>query len=258
MIVPPAVVGGLGLIMMMLEHEVQPSLADRMPNAGLPGWPVPDNLRPSAESIDALRSRAGQARTLTPYRSSKENRHDCPSRWEISGARRAGDGHRRRWSDGPTRRAAARPSHYSQFGDMARSLAVAWTSSESRARAVPSSPNAARFLVSLFRGQRVRPRPRAHQLPAECRGDPRHTLSVLLGRSELDESSAAHPREASLRASARHRPQLSSAREWPRRPGHRRDAPSPSTTRGTTARPKGVQLTHRTSGSMPSPRLDLP
>jgi len=60
---PGQSLAGWRLLMMMLEHEVHHrSQIDAY--AGLQGWPVPEHLRRSAESIDALQDaeRAKHAR----------------------------------------------------------------------------------------------------------------------------------------------------------------------------------------------------
>ena len=114
------------------------------------------------------------------------------------------------------------------------------------------SQNAARLLVELLRRQRVRPRARARQLPAQRR------------RGRATSSSTAARRCCSSTPSSRRRWRASSASTAPcsaRRPtasststaSSREPWASPTRTpprtinytSGTTARPKGVQLTHR-------------
>ena len=71
---------------------------------------------------------------------------------------------------------------YAQFASMARSLAATLDDlgvGESDRVAIVS-PNAARFLDQPVRGQRVRARARAGQLPAERGGDPLHHRALRL------------------------------------------------------------------------------
>ena len=113
------------------------------------------------------------------------------------------------------------------------------------------SHNSARLLTSLLRRQRLRPDPRADQLPAQRGRDRLHRralgASVLLVDPELDDDLAG--------VTAPHRFVIGDrGRRGPLRLDRRaRDRGTPDEdatatinyTSGTTARPKGVQLTHR-------------
>jgi acyl-CoA synthetase (AMP-forming)/AMP-acid ligase II len=142
---------------------------------------------------------------------------------------------------------------YARFGDMARSMAAALDDLGvgENERVAIVSPNAARFLVSLF-GVSVYGRilvPVNFRLnPEEIRYILEHSgASVLLVDPELDEPLRAIP--------VKHRVVLGAATDgqWFLRTGARprlRTSDENATasinyTSGTTARPKGVQLTHR-------------
>src|SRR5688572_32720935 len=142
---------------------------------------------------------------------------------------------------------------YARFGDMARSLAAALDDLAvgQNERVAIVSPNSARFLVSLF-GVSVFGRilvPVNFRLnPEEIRYILEHSgASVLLVDPELDEPlrgipvkhrivlGAATDEKCFLRTDAQ--PRLRTADE--------NATASINYTSGTTARPKGVQLTHR-------------
>ncbi len=143
---------------------------------------------------------------------------------------------------------------YAQFGAMARSLAAALddlgVGQDERVAIV--SPNAARFLVSLF-GVSAYGRilvPVNFRLNAE---EIRYILehSGLLGaagRSRARRAAARHPGQAPHRARHRQRPAALPAPGRARRSCGVADENATASinyTSGTTARPKGVQLTHR-------------
>jgi fatty-acyl-CoA synthase len=142
---------------------------------------------------------------------------------------------------------------YARFGDMARSMAAALDDLGvgEHERVAVVSPNAARFLVSLF-GVSVYGRilvPVNFRLnPEEIRYILEHSgASVLLVDPDLDEPLRAIP--------VKHRVVLGAATDaqWflrtdarPRlRTADENATASINYTSGTTARPKGVQLTHR-------------
>ena len=110
-------------------------------------------------------------------------------------------------------------------------------------RALPRQP---------LRGQRVRARARAGELPAQRRGDPLHHRALrLLGaarRSRAGRAAARHPGEAPRSCSAPPPTRSCSCAQGalPRfRVTDENATVSINYTSGTTARPKGVQLTHR-------------
>ena len=117
------------------------------------------------------------------------------------------------------------------------------------------SPNSARFLVSLLRGERLRPGPRPGQLPAQRRGGPLHRRA--LGRDGAARRPgvrrarwpACRPSTASCSTGSRTpscSPRRRTAHARRGRGAPTRTPPcSINYTSGTTARPKGVQLTHR-------------
>ena len=114
-----------------------------------------------------------------------------------------------------------------------------------------SSQNSARLLTSFFGVQRVRARPRADQLPAERRRGRLHRRALgrvgAARRSRARRVARGVEREAPLRD--RRRGRRRAARASTRSPSRGRPTRTrPRTinyTSGTTARPKGVQLTHR-------------
>jgi fatty-acyl-CoA synthase len=142
---------------------------------------------------------------------------------------------------------------YAQFGEMARSLAAALDDLRipENARVAIVSPNAARFLVSLF-GVSVFGRilvPVNFRLNAEeIRYIIEHSgSSVLLVDPELDESLRHIPVAHRFVLGATTDPQLFLRKDaTPRlRVTDENATVSINYTSGTTARPKGVQLTHR-------------
>jgi len=142
---------------------------------------------------------------------------------------------------------------YAQFGEMARSLAAALDDLAVREndRVAIVSPNAARFLVSLF-GVSVFGRilvPVNFRLNAEeIRFIIEHSgASVLLVDPELDEALRHVPVKHRFVLGAATDPQIFLRRgAQPRlRVTDENATVSINYTSGTTARPKGVQLTHR-------------
>ena len=142
---------------------------------------------------------------------------------------------------------------YAQFGEMARSLAAALDDLRipENARVAIVSPNAARFLVSLF-GVSVFGRilvPVNFRLNAEeIRYIIEHSgSSVLLVDPELDESLRHIPVAHRFVLGATTDPRLFLRKDaTPRlRVTDENATVSINYTSGTTARPKGVQLTHR-------------
>ena len=147
------------------------------------------------------------------------------------------------------------PVTYGELAARARGLAVALDDLGVGARRAGGDrqPNSARFLDRVLRGQRLRARPRAHQLPAQPRRDRLHRRA--LGRVGAPRRPGARrPRrrtstcrtascsdgvdDAELFGRDRH------ADAAPSRTTRTRPARS-TTRRGPRPRPKGVQLTHR-------------
>ena len=128
---------------------------------------------------------------------------------------------------------------------------TSWASSAGERVAI-CRPNAARFLIALLRRPRLRPGARARSTSGSTATRSRYIVehsgaSVLLVDPEYDELVADIPVAAPLRARRRHR-RRAVRRARARRSSAADDEDATATinyTSGTTARPKGVQMTHR-------------